>query len=247
MSDFLHIKDFTTALGKKHSLKVEYDKASETSKTLISEHQYQDLGIREINARLQQSSMGKMKVILLENIERMTPEAANAFLKTCEEPLPHRLIIATTAHSSQLLDTIISRALTLRFQELGPDELLAFADHQHIFPDDATLKELVCAMSMGKPGQLMETYALLQDNDELQIQFKAIIPLLTQGTSLHACFEILKQFKKEGFLESFLDGWIAYCEQHLLTQQAARRLKVRRMMKSTVNIENILMYGLLKE
>lgn len=59
--------------------------------------------------------MGTYKVVLLENIERMTNAAANAFLKTFEEPLPNRLIIATTSNRDALLDTIVSRAFLIPF------------------------------------------------------------------------------------------------------------------------------------
>ena len=123
VTDVLKIKDFSEQLEKRHNLKIEYKSTAETAKTLIKEQNYQDLGIREVNNRLQQSAIGKHKIAFLENIERMTTEAANAFLKTCEEPLPKRLIIATTANATQLLETILSRALTIKFNELSDDEL----------------------------------------------------------------------------------------------------------------------------
>ena len=64
--------------------------------------------------------------MLIENIDRMNVAAMNAFLKTCEEPLPHRVIIATTANKSLLLDTIVSRAVTIPFFDYNEDELLAY-------------------------------------------------------------------------------------------------------------------------
>ena len=195
-SDLLHIKDFSSELGKKHTLKIEYDKGTETSKTLVSDFQYTDLGIREINNRLQQSFVGKMKVLLIENIERITPEAANAFLKSCEEPLPHRLIIATTSHTSQLIDTIISRALVIHFNELSPSELLDFADEQKFFPDQPELKELVCDMAMGKPGVLIQLHDLLSSDEVLTQQFIEIIPILSSKKQLFKAHDILKNFKK---------------------------------------------------
>ena len=70
--------------------------------------------------------MGKRKVVLIENIERINAAAANAFLKNLEEPLPNRLIIATVSHQSQLLETIISRAIVIRFQALLPQMLEKF-------------------------------------------------------------------------------------------------------------------------
>ena len=121
-----------------------------------------------------------MKVVLIENIERIVPAAANAFLKTCEEPLAGRLIIATTSHRSQLLDTIISRALVVHFDEVSQEELLQFAGDQNMFSTYPELKELVCDMALGKPGMLIQLHDLLQTNDELATKFAEIIPLLIE-------------------------------------------------------------------
>gem|GEM_PF-1275243 len=110
----MYIKDFSFELQKEHTIKVEM-KNDETAKTLYSDYNYQDLGTREINSWLQQSPSGEAKILLIENIERMTIGAINAFLKTCEEPLANRIIIATTSNKSQILDTIISRAITIPF------------------------------------------------------------------------------------------------------------------------------------
>jgi DNA polymerase III delta prime subunit len=113
-NDFLHIKDFSSELWKSHNIKVA-QKDDETYKTLYSDHNYQDIWTREINSWLQQSPSGKAKILLIENIERMSISAINAFLKTCEEPLPNRIILATTANKSQILETIISRSITISF------------------------------------------------------------------------------------------------------------------------------------
>ncbi len=243
-SDFLYIKDFSPELGKKHSIKIELDK-SETSKTLADEYQYTDLGVREISNRLQQSFIGGMKIVFLENIERMTSEAANAFLKSCEEPLAHRLIIGTTSHSSQLLDTIISRALVIHFNELSTDELLHFAKENHFFSDNQELRELACGMAMGKPWTLVQLHTLLSQDEALKQKFTTIIPLLSSGNHMFESFDILKEFKKNWILDSFLDGRIAYCTDHGLPAQSKQRMKVKKMMKSNVNVENLMLYGLL--
>jgi len=127
--DFLWIRDLSAVIGKKHSLKIETPKDKEDRFIPIDQEgktNYEDIGIREINHRLTTSPMGKNKVILIENIERIVPAAANAFLKNLEEPLPNRLIIATVSHQSQLLDTIISRAIVIRFQSLLPQMLEDF-------------------------------------------------------------------------------------------------------------------------
>lgn len=48
----------------------------------------------------------------------MTIGAANAFLKAAEEPLAGRIIIATTTHAAQIMETIVSRAIVVPFQAL---------------------------------------------------------------------------------------------------------------------------------
>ena len=126
--DFLHIRDLSEVIGKKHSLKIETPKDREDRQIQIDDNTtYEDIGVREINHRLTTSPMGKNKVVLIENIERIVPAAANAFLKNLEEPLPNRLIIATVSHQSQLIDTILSRALVIRFQSLFPHAMEEFA------------------------------------------------------------------------------------------------------------------------
>ncbi|MBR6907479.1 hypothetical protein IKN40_03085 [bacterium] len=39
-------------------------------------------------------------MVIIENLQRMTNSAMNAFLKTCEEPLKNRYILATAEHES---------------------------------------------------------------------------------------------------------------------------------------------------
>lgn len=114
LQDFLHIKDFSEQLGKEHQVKVEYTKG-ETAEKLLKDYGYQDIGVREINEWLTQSAVGERKVLFLAYIERLTPSAANALLKSCEEPLPGRIIIATTASVESVMETLISRASLIRF------------------------------------------------------------------------------------------------------------------------------------
>jgi DNA polymerase III delta prime subunit len=55
------------------------------------------------------------KIIVVEAADTMTPEAANSFLKTLEEPAPNVLIILTTVRPSKMLGTILSRCQKLEF------------------------------------------------------------------------------------------------------------------------------------
>ena len=148
-NDFLHIKDFSTQLKKQHNIKVEAD-WKETYKTLLNEHNYKDIWTREINSRLQQSSTGKLKIVLIENIERMGIGAINAFLKTCEEPLPNRIIIATTANESQIIDTVISRSISINFSTNDID-----SEHDFTKDLDSAVKILATDTNIHNKHQIL--------------------------------------------------------------------------------------------
>lgn len=108
-SDFLYIKDCSEVIGKRHSLKISTPKTEDII-DLPDGTKYEDFGVREMNEWLVKSSLSGFKVVLLENIERLTGDAANALLKNLEEPLAGRLIIATTSNHHKVLETILSRA-----------------------------------------------------------------------------------------------------------------------------------------
>ncbi|MBI4029209.1 MAG: hypothetical protein HY376_02490 [Candidatus Blackburnbacteria bacterium] len=64
--------------------------------------------IREINQTLSLKSPGT-RVVLLEEADKLTQEAANAFLKTLEEPPQNTIIILTAPTKDSVMDTITSR------------------------------------------------------------------------------------------------------------------------------------------
>ena len=55
--------------------------------------------------------------------DRMNEAAANAFLKTLEEPPPRSVLILLTTEPQRLLETILSRCLRLNFAGEGPQQL----------------------------------------------------------------------------------------------------------------------------
>ncbi len=59
------------------------------------------------------------KIAIIDDATAMNPEAANAFLKTLEEPQSHALIILIADNIDALLPTIRSRCQTVRFDPLS--------------------------------------------------------------------------------------------------------------------------------
>ena len=72
--------------------------------------------IRMLEHRIQLSpNEGNFKICIIEHADTMTTQAANAFLKTLEEPPEDTIIILTTSKPNSLLPTIISRCQQLQF------------------------------------------------------------------------------------------------------------------------------------
>jgi DNA polymerase-3 subunit delta' len=80
--------------------------------------------IREVRREAAMTvSGGKKRVFLVSPAEEMTDQAANALLKTLEEPSGGCLLILTTENREALLPTIVSRCQQVRFDLLTENEI----------------------------------------------------------------------------------------------------------------------------
>jgi len=79
--------------------------------------------VREIlHAMSLKPSEARTKLAIVVDADRMNPQAANAFLKTLEEPPGDSVLLLLSARPQNLLETIRSRCLILRF-EAGPQRV----------------------------------------------------------------------------------------------------------------------------
>ena len=81
---------------------------------------------------------GRKRVYIIQEAERMSQEAANALLKTLEEPPPDVMLILLTADIDSLLPTVISRCLQLDLRPLPiPDVSRLLQDEYHVAAPEA--------------------------------------------------------------------------------------------------------------
>jgi DNA polymerase III subunit delta' len=66
---------------------------------------------------------GMRKVAIVDDVDDMNDEAANAFLKTLEEPPPGAVLILVGTSAELQLETVISRCQVVRFDALAEPEL----------------------------------------------------------------------------------------------------------------------------
>ncbi|MFA7344327.1 MAG: ATP-binding protein [Terrimicrobiaceae bacterium] len=77
--------------------------------------------MRSMDQAIQMKPMqGSTKVAVIRDADRLQPQAANAFLKTLEEPPPGCHIFLATSLPDAIMDTIISRCIAVPLRAPGP-------------------------------------------------------------------------------------------------------------------------------
>ena len=83
--------------------------------------------MRKIPSFIYESAAGGVgKVVIIDGAEKMSVGAANAILKTFEEPLPRTMIIMLAKSLEQLLPTILSRASKIVLKDIDESEALEY-------------------------------------------------------------------------------------------------------------------------
>lgn len=130
--------------------------------------------VRELRERLNfSSSLGGWKIALISSADALTPEAANALLKTLEEPKHHVCIILTAAYLDAVLPTIVSRCEILKFpisSEFKPRQ-----------KDADCLKQLLAA----RPGERLIDSKKLAEKESLEEMLDSWIFLLRDEMHIH--------------------------------------------------------------
>ena len=109
--------------------------------------------IRDIIAKLQLTRhFDTYKVALIEQAERMNINAANALLKTLEEPPEKTLIVLVTSHPLVLPATIRSRCQLVKFYPPSQSEALTWL---HTIDTDVDWEPLL-RVAQGAPIQAMQ-------------------------------------------------------------------------------------------
>lgn len=122
-----------------------HDEKTGKTKKDISIEQLRDL--REKLAR--HSFLGGYKVVVVDEAESMSIEAANALLKTLEEPKTDTIIFLITSDEKKLLGTVQSRCQLIYFYPILNDLLVNYLSEQGLKSDDAVL---MAKLAHGLPG-----------------------------------------------------------------------------------------------
>lgn len=111
--------------------------------------------IREMQRRLALAPyQAPYRVALLLRFEEAHPSAANALLKTLEEPPAHVILLLTAESPEQLLPTITSRCEVIRLRPPTVTETARGLEHLYAVP--ASDAALAAHLALGRPGLALQ-------------------------------------------------------------------------------------------
>jgi len=112
---------------------------------------------------------GRYRVTVVRQAETMTLEAANAFLKTLEEPPPGNMLILNVTEPLDLLPTIVSRCQKVAFRPL-PASLIHgwLINHRDLEENKAAVLAKLCGGSLGKALDMLDKDFLQRRVDSLE-------------------------------------------------------------------------------
>jgi DNA polymerase-3 subunit delta' len=110
---------------------------------------------REIESRfIYRPLIGRQKIVILDNADLLRREAANALLKTIEEPPPDSLIVLVSSRPEALLPTIRSRCQEIRFAPLALDVVEEAVRRRRRLPEKDA--RFLAVISGGRLGLALE-------------------------------------------------------------------------------------------
>jgi DNA polymerase-3 subunit delta' len=149
-----------------------------------------DVGEAVVSAAARTPFEAGHRVFVLERADTMNDEAANALLKTLEEPPPYVVLMLLTDRPGQVLPTISSRCQPVRFDPIGPAKLAERLQENGVEPEAAQ----ACArLSLGDGERALAL--ALGDGPKLREQAEAF----ARGpASEHAWKPLLEQARRLG-------------------------------------------------
>ncbi len=121
---------------------------------------------------------GCAKIFIIREIERATPPAANALLKTLEEPSPRVILLLTSRRRDLVLPTVLSRCQIISLRPTPLEQIGRALEARGAPPERA---ELLARLSGGRAGWALNALAhpeVLQARDR---HIDALLALIGDG------------------------------------------------------------------
>ncbi len=125
----MECRDCKQAVSRNHpDIKwITHEKPNLISVDEIREQLVNDMGIKPYS--------GRYKIYIIDEGEKMNAAAQNTLLKTIEEPPAYGIVIILTANREMLLQTILSRCVTLNLRAISSNDVKKYLMERVGIPD----------------------------------------------------------------------------------------------------------------
>ncbi|KQX42659.1 hypothetical protein ASD04_01435 [Devosia sp. Root436] len=167
------------------------------------------------------------RVAIVDSIDDCNPSAANALLKTLEEPPADTIFLLVSHRPGQLLPTIKSRCHNLALRPVGPDAVRAVLLEHDPSLGQAELDRAV-ALAGGRPRRAFETLALAPESALGALQAWLSDPARHPAAVAMQLADALgadTQSTELSFAREMLDDWMAD-EARNAAMQARGRMRL---------------------
>lgn len=200
--------------------------------------------VRELQREASLSPIeGRAKAFIVRELDRATPQAANALLKTLEEPPAHVMLLMTANQREALLPTVISRCQVIALRPL-PLETIATALQERwgASPEQAALLARLSGGSLGL------AVALLRDPQGEAWRHQRLAEMMqVMAADLTERLRLAEQFSQQAemvrpTLMLWLNWWrdvllvqaggtelIIHVDQHAAIEQTARQWRAEQV------------------
>ena len=176
--------------------------------------------VRELQHTLALSPYeARYRVALLLRFEEAHPSAANALLKTLEEPPPQVVLLLTAESAESLLPTIVSRCEVLRLRPLAPELVDQSLQAQWGLP--AERAHLLAHIAGGRPGYALRLNDNPEQMEQRQLWLRDLFMLLPANRMERFAYARALAEQKETLRDALLT-WLSLWRDVLLCTAEAR-------------------------
>ena len=165
---------------------------------------------------------GGWRVAIIDSMDDVNRNGANALLKLLEEPPERAVIFLIASHIGHLPPTIRSRSRLVRMKRLAPDVCLSALGR--IWPDaDSRHLEILGKLSQGAPGQAV----MLADSGAAELYQVACALLQSLSLDQPALANLCTKWGRGTAAGRKIRGGAVFCIDRLLRHAALRASKLK--------------------
>lgn len=167
--------------------------------------------VRELQRQLSLTSLaGGRRVALIADIDRASLGAANALLKTLEEPPPRVVLILTGVDAEEIPATIVSRCEKLNLRPVAGAEIASALERRGARPAEASEW---ARLSAGRPAwgvAMMDDPTIRRRQEEHSAALREVL-----AANLERRFVLAEMWKDDADLEERLSVWLSLANDAL--------------------------------